>query len=78
MIGLRLGYDHRSVEESELSSHEVKSSAFSVGIMELGTLCKAFEVESKEENWGLIDEEVAKLDALIRQVESIFPSFSCC
>ena len=37
--------------------------------MELGALCKAFEMASKEENWGLIDEEVAKLDALRRQVE---------
>jgi HPt (histidine-containing phosphotransfer) domain-containing protein len=63
-------HKERSAEAVRQSSHKFKSAALSVGAEELGELCRTLEAAAAKGEWETIDQEVARIDALMRQVEA--------
>lgn len=63
------GFNKKSFSEVKMSSHKLKSAAFSVGAEELGTSCKDIEQAANEENWAIIDQKVPKITGVMTEIE---------
>ncbi|MFT5320169.1 MAG: HPt (histidine-containing phosphotransfer) domain-containing protein, partial [Pseudohongiellaceae bacterium] len=66
---MQAGFDKNSAQEIQMSSHKLKSAAFSVGAEELGELCKDLEAAAKENNWNIISNSVPKVASIMEKVE---------
>ena len=64
------GWKQRSAEAVNQGAHKLKSSASSIGAIELADVCQSLETAGKEDDWELIDERVPDLDHLMENVES--------
>ena len=63
------GIHEQSFEKVKSTSHKLKSSALTVGAMELGVICRIIEQAAKEENWLPIKAWQPRLRSLIDVVE---------
>ena len=66
---MHLGFDNRSSRDIKMSSHKLKSAAFSVGAEELGELCKNLEEAAGADDWSIIDQGVPKVAGIMSKVE---------
>jgi signal transduction histidine kinase/CheY-like chemotaxis protein/HPt (histidine-containing phosphotransfer) domain-containing protein len=63
------GWKARSAEAVKQAAHKLKSSARSIGAMELADICQSLETAGKEEDWEMINNNVPKLDQLMKEIE---------
>jgi PAS domain S-box-containing protein len=66
----KIGLDQRSAEAVKQAAHKLKSSAASVGAIELAELCNKLEQAGKTDNWEIIDAEAPNLQPLMLEVEN--------
>lgn len=66
---IKAGWENHSAEEIEMSTHKLKSSARSVGAIELGDICSILETAGKEQDWVSIDPLIPRLDQVMNDVE---------
>jgi HPt (histidine-containing phosphotransfer) domain-containing protein len=66
---IKTGWENHSAEEIEMSAHKLKSSAKSVGAIELGDICSILEIAGKEQDWATIDPLIPRLDPVMNDVE---------
>ncbi|MFT5427231.1 MAG: two-component system sensor histidine kinase/response regulator [Gammaproteobacteria bacterium] len=66
---IKTGWENRSAEEIEMAAHKLKSSAKSVGAIELGDICSILEVAGKKQDWATIDPLIPKLEPIMYEIE---------
>lgn len=66
---IKTGWENHSAEEIEMSAHKLKSSAKSVGAIELGDICSILEIAGKKQDWATIDPLIPRLDPVMNDVE---------
>ena len=63
-----------SATEIKAHAHKLKSSSRSIGSNRMADICAALEVAGGQSNWGLIDEELPKLEPEYQKVKSYIDS----
>jgi signal transduction histidine kinase/CheY-like chemotaxis protein/ABC-type amino acid transport substrate-binding protein/HPt (histidine-containing phosphotransfer) domain-containing protein len=66
---IQSGFEQNSAEEIKQGAHKLKSSALSIGAIELGELCRDLEEAGKNDDWDVIENGTPKLEELMHQVE---------
>jgi PAS domain S-box-containing protein len=66
---MQSSFDQHSTEEVKQGAHKLKSSALSIGAIELGELCRELEEAGKNDDWDVIENGTPKLESLMNQVE---------
>jgi HPt (histidine-containing phosphotransfer) domain-containing protein len=66
---IKTGWEKHSAEEIEMSAHKLKSSAKSVGAIELGDICSILEIAGKEQDWTTIDPLIPRLIPVMNDIE---------
>jgi ABC-type amino acid transport substrate-binding protein/CheY-like chemotaxis protein/nitrogen-specific signal transduction histidine kinase/HPt (histidine-containing phosphotransfer) domain-containing protein len=66
---IQIGFEQHSAENVKQGAHKLKSSALSIGAVELGELCQILEEAGKNDDWDVIDNSTPKLEKLMFQVE---------
>ena len=66
---IKTGWENHSAEEIEMSAHKLKSSAKSVGAIELGDICSILEIAGKKQDWASIEPLIPRLDPVMNDVE---------
>ena len=65
---IKSAWTSRSAGEVKAAAHKLKSSARTVGAMQLAELCLALETAGRESDWQFIDAQAQRLDPLFAQV----------
>ena len=63
-----------SATEIKAHAHKLKSSSRSIGSNRMADICAALEAAGGQSNWGLIDEELPKLEPEYQKVKSYIDS----